>query len=42
MSNLSQFPPQIELLVSIPELIAWLLVIAAVVAVAWWSLREEK
>lgn len=32
----------IHLLVSIPELIVWLLVIAAVVAMAWWSLREEE
>jgi len=31
----------IQLLVSIPELIAWLLFIAAVAAMAWWSLRKE-
>lgn len=31
----------IQLLVSIPELIVWLLFIAAIAAMAWWSLRKE-
>lgn len=32
----------IQLLVSIPELIFWLLFIAGVAGMAWWSLREDK
>ena len=32
----------IQLLVSIPELIFWLLIIAVVAGMAWWSLREDK
>lgn len=32
---------EIQLLVSIPELIFWLLVIAGVAGMAWWSLRKE-
>lgn len=29
-----------QLLVSIPELIAWMLVLAAIAAAAWWNLRH--
>lgn len=32
----------IQLLVPIPVLIIGLLIIAAVAAMAWWSLREDK
>jgi len=32
----------IQLLVSVPELIFWLLFIAAVTGMAWWSLRKEN
>lgn len=31
-----------QLLVSVPALIAWLLVIMAVVAAAWWNLRGDE
>lgn len=35
-------PGDIVLLVSVPWLIAGLLVIAVVVGLCWWSLREDR
>jgi Tfp pilus assembly protein PilO len=32
----------IQMLVTVPQLIIGLLIIAAVVGMAWWSLREDK